>query len=224
MRILRSDEGIHEAHYKLGLVRSLKGDYKQALPAAAKATQLKPEEPTYCALMGRVWLALDEGGKGLEWLERALLQDSLQPEALLSRARYHSANDAWESALVDYTRLNQVVQNEPELHFRIGECHFEMQAFDKAKAWFTKTLKVNPLDLEARWLLSLTTYELGEYREGLFHVEQLIKMEGAVPQYNYQKGQFHRALAELTEARIAYRQALKGGKEQFKLCFRIGGR
>lgn len=219
VRILRSDEGVHEAHYKLALVRSLKGDYKQALPEASKATKLKPEEPNYCALLGKVWLALDEDEKGFEWLQRALLQDSMLPEALLSRAQYLAGRDSWDLALADYLKLNQVVIDEPVLYYRVGECHFEMGSYKKAEEWLVKTVNANPIDMDARWLLALTSYELAKFDQGLFQVDQLIKMEGSTPEYDYQKGQFHRGLFQLEDARKAYQSAIKSDKENLNYVF-----
>lgn len=219
VRILRNDQGVHEAHYKLGLVKSLKGEYRKALPEVSKANQLKPEEPNYCALLGKIWLALNEDEKGLDWLDKALIQDSVLPEALLTRAKYYSGNGVWDLALKDYLQLNRVVLNEPEICFRIGECHFEMSAFEKARNWLLKTVKVNPLDMEARWLLSKSLYALGAYRDGLFHLEQLIKMEGTTPVYEYEKGQFHLALHEFSQARRAYTKAIEGDKNNLNYVF-----
>lgn len=176
-KILRKDEGVHQAHYKLATVYRLQEQYKKALEEAVKAVQQKPEEPNYNALLGTIWFTLDEKEKGHESIKKALLIDSLLPEALLYRGDFYVENEEFALALKDFKSLKKVVSSEPQILYRIAFCQMELGKIYSAVRSFKKVIEINPLDIEARIKLAECHYQLEEYADAIFQVNQLQNLQ-----------------------------------------------
>ncbi|MFY0673896.1 MAG: tetratricopeptide repeat protein [Bacteroidia bacterium] len=181
VRILRKDEGVHQAHYKLALVYKQQDKDKKALEEAVKAVQLKPEEPNYNALLASVWFILEDEEKGMKYIDNALLIDSMLPEALLFRGDYYSRQGEFEAALADYKLLEQAVDNEPQTLYRIAYCHKQLFRFNKAAKYYNKSLQLNPLDVVGRYELAECYYVMQDYDDAVFELDQCEKLESNVP-------------------------------------------
>ncbi|MBI1185263.1 tetratricopeptide repeat protein [bacterium] len=176
IKILAKDNGIHQAHYKLALVRWQDGHPKKALEEAVIAVQQKPEEPNYHALLGKIWVELNEGQKALEQFDAALLIDSLLPEALLYRGDYYFENQYYQKAIRDYKTLKKVVSAEPQIYHRIGKAYKADGQCNQAISYFTKCLQINPIDFETRWFLAQCYFEIKQYTDAVFELNQLQKL------------------------------------------------
>jgi len=209
IKILRKDDGIHEAHYKLAMVLWQTDKPKRALEEAVKAVSQKPEDANYQALLGKLWVENSQGDKALEAFERALLYNAYLPEAFLYRGDYYMEQEAWDKAISDFMHLDSLVPGQPEIYFRLAHCHHGKLKYKPAIHNYQKALEINPLDNESRFGLSLCFYETGSYANAIFHLNQLINMEGEFVDYLHQRAQCYVQLDKLSEAKIDLIKARK---------------
>lgn len=177
VRILRKDKGVHQAHYKLAVVYKQQEKPQKALEEAVKAVQLKPEEPNYNALLGSIWFILEDEEKGMKYIENALLIDSMLPEALLFRGDYYTKKGEFEAALADYKLLEKAVANEPQTLYRIAFCYKQLFQYRKAAKYYEKSLALNPLDVSGRYELAECYFELADFGEAAFELDQCERLE-----------------------------------------------
>ena len=219
-KILRRDNGVHQAHYKLATVYRLQNQPKKAVEEAVKAVQLKPEEPNYNALLGAIWLALDEEEKGFRSIEKALIIDSLLPEALLYRADYLMETEEYAKAIKDYKSLQKVVSKEPQIQYRLGFCQMQLGKRYLAETSFKKVLEINPVDLEAREMLAQCQYDLGFYTDAIFQIDQLEKLQPA-PKNLILRAKCNIKLNKLIEAKQDLLTAQKSLKADFDIAINL---
>lgn len=223
VKILRRDEGIHVAHYKLATVFWQTNKPKKALEEAVKAVQQKSENPNYQALLGKLWLENGQNDKALDAFDAALLYDDQLPEVYLYRGDYFAEIEDWDQALADYEVLSTLVSEDPEVLFRLGHAYHGLEQYKKAARQYEKALRLNPLDDESRFALAVCQYQNGIYSDAIFQLDQLINMNGEFIDYLYQRALCFIEVKQLAKAKADLLKARELEKHQLDVNYALIG-
>lgn len=223
VKILRKDAGIHIAHYKLATVFWQTNKTKKALEEAVKAVRQKPENSNYQALLGKLWLENGQDDKAMEAFDAALLYDDQLPEVYLYRGDYYAEVEAWEDALKDYKVLSTLVSEDPEILFRMAHAYHGMKEYKRAANNYEKVLRLNPLDDESRYALAVCQYHNGIYTDAIFHLDQLINMNGELIDYLYQRALCYIDTKQLARAKTDLLKARELDKNQLDVNYALVG-
>ena len=223
VKILRRDEGIHVAHYKLATVFWQTNKPKKALEEAVKAVQQKPENANYQALLGKLWLENSQYEKALEAFDAALLYDEQLPEVFLYRGDYFAEIEDWDQALADYEVLATLVSEDPEIFFRLGHSYHGKQQYKKAVRHYEKALRLNPLDHESRFGLAVCQYNNQIYSDAIFQLDQLINMNGEFIDYLYQRALCFIEVKQLAKAKTDLLKARELEKHHLDVNYALIG-
>ena len=148
---IRIDREFAPAHAGLGLVLLQAQRYAAAVDALERALDLEPELPDAGSLhvfIGRSWQELGDPSAALQWFERAVRIDPLNPKALEPLAMAYFQERRYEEALSLYRTLQEVRPDSARAHSNVGAALYHLGRLHEALQSFERALALEP-DLEA---------------------------------------------------------------------------
>ena len=165
--VYRTEDTLRWNDYGIGLL--LQGDLKSAEKAFLEVTKLDPNYADGWVNIARVRVQEGDPEGAQLVLTRALELDPNLAKSqyfygltLKTQGRYDEALEHFRNAASSYPR-DRVVRNQ------IGRLHFLKREFEKAIIELTKTLTVDPEDLEAHYNLMLSYQGLGNTEKAAHH-------------------------------------------------------
>ena len=165
--VYRTEDTLRWNDYGIGLL--LQGDLKSAEKAFLEVTKLDPNYADGWVNIARVRVQEGDPEGAQSVLTRALELDPNLAKSqyfygltLKTQGRYDEALEHFRNAASSYPR-DRVVRNQ------IGRLHFLKREFEKAIIELTKTLTVDPEDLEAHYNLMLSYQGLGNTEKAAHH-------------------------------------------------------
>ena len=168
-----------EVYYNIGYVKTVQGQYPEAIDAFRKATQLDRLFAKAFEAMGRAYKELGQPEEAEQCLNKAaeiylsseredqaeeILKEILEvnPDTInvynTMGVLYRKKGD-YPTALKNYEKALKIHPEEPNIHYNIGRIHIEMKNLNEAKSFFNQALTLDPGFKEAREILN--AIELG---------------------------------------------------------------
>lgn len=151
--------------------------YQLALPRAELATQLAPDNYQAWALLGSLYLQLDELDQGIEFLQRAKSLEPKDPgiqfilgEAYFKKGDYQKSVQSLEAAL----KLDPKV---PGALFDLGNAYYMLGRLDQAILQYEKAFAQESSLWPAINNVGLVKYEQGEIDTAISKWRQAIKID-----------------------------------------------
>jgi tetratricopeptide (TPR) repeat protein len=99
-----------------------------------------------------------------------------------------------DEAIGHYQRSRDLDQDVPALYLQLGLDHLRLQDFPRAAAAFEQALRLDPQDVDARYVLALVYVQLNDYKKAAQEYEKLLGREAAELA---EKTQLRRILSQL---------------------------
>jgi tetratricopeptide (TPR) repeat protein len=136
--------------------------FASALSRAQLAAQLNPEAPEGWALLGGLYISLEQTDKGIAALNQSLALDDSNPGVLFSlgaayfsKADYPAAAESLKSGL-------KLQPNQLEPLFDLGNTYYKLEQFDDAIATYQQAIAQDEKFWPALNNIGLVYYESGE--------------------------------------------------------------
>jgi tetratricopeptide (TPR) repeat protein len=177
-KLLKEGESA-EVYYNIGYIKTAKGEYREAIEAFRKATQLDRLFAKAYEGMGRAYKALGRTKEAEACLNQAaeiylssekeedaegVLNEILEvnPDTINvynTLGVLYRKKGEFQTAMKQYEKALKIHPDEPNIHYNIGRLHVDMQNLEAAKFHFKKALMYDPGFGEAREVLD--AIELG---------------------------------------------------------------
>lgn len=127
---------------------------------------------------------IDEGIKVLNdlWVDKEVPQE-VRIESQRTRADYYFDNENYYQALLEYTKILEVLKNPHEradVFYQKGECHFELGEYEKAEQAYQQVLEEKPSrkrEFYAKYKRALTLQKRNDLEGALAMCEKLLKKD-----------------------------------------------
>ena len=177
-KLLKEGESA-EVYYNIGYIKTAKGEYREAIEAFRKATQLDRLFAKAYEGMGRAYKALGRTKEAEACLNQAaeiylssekeedaegVLNEILEvnPDTINvynTLGVLYRKKGEFQTAMKQYEKALKIHPDESNIHYNIGRLHVDMQNLEAAKFHFKKALMYDPGFGEAREVLD--AIELG---------------------------------------------------------------
>ncbi len=206
-RALKIDKDNFEAHYMLGTVLGIRGDYQGAILHLTAASRIRPSDPDVLSNLGYALYRQGDRGSAIEKYSKAL---KLVPEhgvalrdmglALYDRGEYQNALDFFQRA------RKQLPEDQALLCF-LGNDFVKLGRMQEAMAAYNQVLFMKPGYPDALFGLGVALAAQGRTTEALHALESTLR---AKPDYAearvnlgnvfLQQGRFDEAVSQYQEA------------------------
>jgi len=164
-----------EACHLLGLAYYESEDYQKSAASLQKAAALKEDDYSIKILLAKANEKLGQTPAAIQILLDIIAHDSLNIKARRNLANIYFKEKDYRDAARIYDKLLHLDNSKSHLFRQAGLCAFKLKQYIKAKNYFHKTLKINPLDLKAYAYLGNTYLKLEEPAAALQIVKNGLK-------------------------------------------------
>ena len=127
------------------------GDTNEALTAAKKALELKPEWDTY-EVLGDVLSARGQYPEAMDAYQKALASDPKRQSLYRSLGQAQAAAGDYQAAFATYKKSMETVPGDPEAQFQLGAIAARLGRFDEALATFDDAIRrMTGVNLGIEW-------------------------------------------------------------------------
>ena len=147
-------------------------------------------------------------------------------DVLRSQARSHSSNSSWAEALESWQQLLQVVPNDFEAQYRIGQARFHLGHMEQAAAHAFQAWIQVPNDTRPGLIVARALHRLQQWDSAARAWEALSQLEPNNFEHHYRQSQALGQLGQRQAAIEAAQRALKikpGDEDSQRLMQRISG-
>lgn len=139
-RAIADDPHFVDAHARLGIVRGLFGQHREAEEALRKAVELRPDDAVLWNNLAFEFIQQRRWSEAERGLRHALTLDPTLPNARTNLALALSAQARFKEALAEYKQ----VLPETDAYYNIGLAYRGQKRYDEARATFRHVLTLNP--------------------------------------------------------------------------------
>jgi tetratricopeptide (TPR) repeat protein len=159
-----------EIYYNIGYIKTVKGQYAEAIEAFRKATKLDRYFAKAYEAMGRAYKALGKSEEATASLKKAaeiymgsekeekaegLLNEILEenPDTINvynTLGVLHRKKGDYQAALKQYEKALKIHPDQPKVYYNVGRLHVDLKDLEQARINFEKALALDPEFKEAR--------------------------------------------------------------------------
>ena len=164
-------------HLELAMLER-SGSIDKAITSLHHSVDLLPDQP-----MLRLSLAdlLAQRGDTTELLRQIEELKRLNLPSIsigLLEARYHIDSNEWKKAIQSLVRLQPLVEQSPEakaqVHDLLAQCYHHLGDRVREREAYERSIRANPLDVQARWRLATILADQGEIDNAIKEYRQLL--------------------------------------------------
>jgi tetratricopeptide (TPR) repeat protein len=150
---LRAAPDDHRLHENFAEFLDLAGDLPQAVSEWKRVSELIPQHHLAYFQTGRLLRRLGKLDDATQWLDKAVALRPDLGEGWLELGNIHAAQGAFERALADYAREQQLSPQDYRVYFHIGKALSKMHRSEEAIQHFRESVKLRPNNWEAHYAL-----------------------------------------------------------------------
>lgn len=206
-----------------GLELAREGNHIEAVKQFEAATQADPNFALAFSMLGQTYARLGYDRKAEEAGSRSVeLSGNLSPaEKYMIQAVNARIGNNFQSALDAYNKLSDLMPNDPQIQFNLGELHEQHGEYDKAHDHYTRALQSDAKHLEALRGLGHVESERGNPQASLDYLNRALSL--AVELNNRQgKAAVLHNLGESYKLLNRPQDALKNFQDSFEIMQQIG--
>lgn len=159
-----------------GYYAFMRGDLKEAEKQFRSAYYIYEDDPSLLKMISEYYFAIKDFNSALEYLHRTL---SIEPEdeaaTFLKAKVLYEKNDA-KASLEICNELSSRYPEESEVMSLVGRCYFKLNDMENCEKVFSKIIKENPLDLQAKIILMRIAYKKKNELKGKHKKVELEKL------------------------------------------------
>ena len=166
-------------HLELAMLER-SGSIDKAITSLRHSVGLLPDQPIL--RLGLAHLLAQRGDttellRQIEELKRLNLPSISIPIGLLE-ARYQIASNEWKKAIQSLVRLQPLVEQSPEAKAQVNDllaqCYHHLGDRVREREEYVRSIRANPLDVQARWGLATILADQGEIDNAIKEYRQLL--------------------------------------------------
>jgi tetratricopeptide (TPR) repeat protein len=150
---LRAAPEDHRLHENFAEFLDLAGDLQQAVSEWKRVSELIPQHHLAYFQTGRLLRRLGKLDDATKWLDKAVALRPDLGEGWLELGNIHAAQGAFERALADYAREQQLAPQDYRVYFHIGKVLSKMHRSEEAIQNFRQSIKLRANNWEAHYAL-----------------------------------------------------------------------
>jgi eukaryotic-like serine/threonine-protein kinase len=173
---VRANSHLAAAHVALGGVLEVRGDLDGAEAAANRALELDPRQVRSQLLIARIRTRQERGEEALQYLERA---GEIAPEqwpVQQAFGMYHYERAEYEKAAEAFTRLKQLVPDNPRAYRLLAAAYHMQDRFEDAAAQLQQALEIEPTASVYSNLGTLLFFQ-GQYRDAVSAFKKAVDLD-----------------------------------------------
>jgi len=166
-----------DAVYSKALIHRRFGNREVAIACWQRCVKLDPKFALAYYCLG--WDAFDRGefDQSVRLLKKALEQDAEIAHAYLLLARALVALGRMEEAIGPLEAHTRLTPRSSEGYFRLGQVHFLVKQYEKAKQYYWAALEVHPACTSAYYGLSMASARLGQPDAQRQHRQRFVELK-----------------------------------------------
>ncbi len=186
------------------------GKYMEALLSYQEALLYDPESPDIHLAMARNYLLLGKEELGAYYLQKTLIYDPQEIEALNLLSKVFVKHRKFKEAEQGFLKIVELDSAHVDAHLNLGMLAESRQNKDEAIGHYKKALKYMSVPDTRLYLQLGDLYlETKRFEEGVLHFDQLINQDPENGLGYYGKGLFYEAKADIDSAEVYYEKALE---------------
>lgn len=152
---------------------------------------------------------------------QAIMKDRTNRDAHCGLAMSYKAIGNIEKALVYFTKANDLLIT-PATTMEIGMCHYALENYEAAVAYFQAAIRLEPNNFDAQTWLAMTHEEMHEYNMAFFIYDYIIEKDPTYINAFINKGTLEMSIEKYQEATGTFSQVIKMNPDFYKAYFGIG--
>ncbi len=174
--ILKQDPQNSDAYFLTGMVFKEQGDDPRAINAFQKSVDLNAANKDAFFELGQLFTKRNNP-LALKYFDNALLQDSLDVNALMGKAYYLQSNKRVNEAIEIYRKIIINDQHYEQAIFNLGFLYFEQNDLEKAIFHFDLCIKESPTYYKAYYYRGLVAEKKGDKATALKDFQQALEFK-----------------------------------------------
>jgi len=172
---LRAAPDDHQLHENFAEFLDLSGDLQQAVSEWKQVSELIPQHHLAYFQTGRLLRRLGKLDEATKWLDQAVALRPDLGEGWLELGNAHAVQGAFELALTDYAREQQLSPQDYRVYFYTGKVLSKMRRSEEAIQNFRQSIKLRPTNWEAHYALGEELGVSGQAAEARNEFQVVIK-------------------------------------------------
>jgi tetratricopeptide (TPR) repeat protein/predicted Ser/Thr protein kinase len=165
-------------HYTEGLELTREGNHIEALKPFEEATQADPNFALAYCMLAQTYARLGNQRQAEENASKSVdLSGNLSPaEKYMIQAANSRIGNNYQNALDAYSKLEQLMPNDAQIQFELGELHDQHGEYDKAHDHYNRALQDDPKHLDALRSIGYVEYERGNPQGSLDYLNRALTL------------------------------------------------
>jgi len=165
-------------HYTQGLELAREGNHLEAVKSFEAATQADPNFALAYSMLGQTYSRLGYQRQAEQNASKSVdLSGNLASvEKYMIQAANSRIGNNFQSALDAYGKLEQLMPNDSQIQFELGELYDQHGEYDKAHEHYTKTLQDDPKHIDALRSIGHVEYERGNPQNSLDYLNRALTL------------------------------------------------
>jgi len=165
-------------NYTQGLELTREGNHLEAVKSFEAATKVDPSFAMAYSMLGQTYSRLGYQRQAEENASKSVeLSGNLAPaEKYMIQAANSRIGNNYQSALDAYSKLEQLMPNDSQIQFELGELYEQHGEYDKARDHYNKTLQSDPKHLDALRSIGHVEYERGNPQNSLDYLNRALSL------------------------------------------------
>ena len=197
--------GLGFTYLKQAELSQSEDDYRLALEAYRKATELKPDFPEALRIQGNIALKLDDTETvHYQDADRPLLQEAEKAfEALLS-VQEKKSGESSKLALEQSEGINLA-----PIHLALGTIYLRQEDFPKAVSHYQRALKYEANSVSAYYNMGFIAAKVGRLDKAIEFYNEVLKRESDMTEVHYLLGKIYAEQKKYVQAEKSYQRTLE---------------
>ncbi|UCG11243.1 MAG: tetratricopeptide repeat protein [Deltaproteobacteria bacterium] len=196
-------------HLNLGEAYSRLGNYRQAERSLLTYLEKKPNDVDARLRLAAVYRKRNKDPAAIKTLKRAIKDNPKTLKAYLALIDIYEKLEMDKETAATYEAIAKLAPDNKVVHFNQGVLYFEMKQYTRAGKAFSKVLKLDKKDVEAREYLVEVYRHLGKPRQALSVLTELIELRPSHWEYYARAFELFDELRAYDEMTKTFTQAVK---------------
>jgi tetratricopeptide (TPR) repeat protein len=220
---LREDPRHQEALERIWLCVEATRRYEESVRLHEEILDMDPYSHLAWYNLGHAHAYLGNYNEAIEAYEYAYLSNEKFEYAYRDCAELCFEIKQYRKALHCYLELLDHTDADSDLHFCIGQCYQQLQAFDEARKHYTLALSLDHCNDEVLFCLGECYAENAEWKQAVRFYKRAIRLEDRREEYYAALGEAYFELGEWEKAETNFKKAIKIAPDQIQYQMQYTG-
>jgi tetratricopeptide (TPR) repeat protein len=215
--VLKTNPGLAEAHFDLGLVYQQQGKYEEAIASFRKALTLKPHLRGANLFLGILECRVNHLDQAVIYLQKETVLYPKDASAWMWLGVARLTQEKPEEAAEALDKAAKLDPTNIDILYHRGRAHLLV-----SKDSYTKMFQLDPKSWRVHQVLAQTDAESEHHEEAVAEYLEAIKLAPNQPGLHEELGSEYRLLVKIPEAEVAFRQELQIDPNNVLARYKLG--